>query len=167
MPKPGRYTPRRGKGIYLALYGSAAYVGRSGDTASRIAWGTHLREYGLPDMVIAAVDRNDALSNVQIMGAERQLCRVVVKTSCMSAINKQLPDGAEATTPEFVVVAQFVRQVVTAVCEAGLAFNQAAGLMARLGSSRTRARTMAHPTAASVLRRLWANRTSSASVPAA
>ena len=33
----------RQKGIYLALYGSAVYVGRSGDTACRIAWGAHLR----------------------------------------------------------------------------------------------------------------------------
>ena len=37
----------RQKGIYLALYGSAVYVGRSGDTACRIAWGAHLRRNGL------------------------------------------------------------------------------------------------------------------------
>lgn len=116
----------RRKGIYMALYGNSAYVGRSGDTASRIAWGAHLRQHGLPDMVIAAVDSTDTLSEAQIMVAERQLCRMVDEATDMERRNKTLPNGAQVSTPDFVVASQFVRQVASALRDAGLAFTNGA-----------------------------------------
>lgn len=112
----------RRKGIYLALYGNSAYVGRSGDTACRIAWGAHLRRYGLPELVIAAVDCADSLSEAQVKVAERQLTREVDEAVDLRRLNKDLPVGADVTAAEFAAVDQFVLQVVTAVREAGLAF---------------------------------------------
>ncbi|WP_297107247.1 DUF4357 domain-containing protein [uncultured Devosia sp.] len=82
----------RQKGIYLALYGRTVYVDRSGDTACRIAWGAHLRRNGLPDRIIAAVDKQQLLSEAQARTAERLAARMVIKHPGLTLINA-LPAG--------------------------------------------------------------------------
>jgi hypothetical protein len=109
----------RQKGIYLALYGSAVYVGRSGDTACRIAWGAHLRRNGLPDRIIAAVDKHQLLSEAQARTAERLAARRVNKHPGLSLINA-LPAGDRLASVPYMATDRFVASFFERIEQAGL-----------------------------------------------
>lgn len=110
----------RQKGIYLALYGSAVYVGRSGDTACRIAWGAHLRRNGLPDRIIAAVDKHQLLSEAQARTAERLAARMVIKHPGLSLLNNGLPAGDRLASGPYLATDRFVASFFERIEQAGL-----------------------------------------------
>ncbi|QYO77759.1 DUF4357 domain-containing protein [Devosia salina] len=109
----------RQKGIYLALYGSAVYVGRSGDTACRIAWGAHLRRNGLPDRIIAAVDKHQLMSEAQARTAERLAARRVNKHPGLTLINA-LPAGDRLDSGPYMATDRFVATFFERIEQAGL-----------------------------------------------
>lgn len=110
----------RQKGIYLALYGTAVYVGRSGDTACRIAWGSHLRRSGLPDRIIAAVDKNQTLTEGQARAAERLAARRVLKHPQLTLLNTSLPAGDTLASGPYAAADNFVTSFFDRVEQAGL-----------------------------------------------
>lgn len=110
----------RQKGIYLALYGSAVYVGRSGDTACRIAWGAHLRRNGLPDRIIAAVDKHQVLDEAQARVAERLAARMVNKHPSLTLLNNAFPAGDRLASAPYAATDCFVATFFERVERAGL-----------------------------------------------
>lgn len=110
----------RQKGIYLALYGSAVYVGRSGDTACRIAWGAHLRRNGLPDRIIAAVDKHQVLDEAQARVAERLAARMVNKHPGLTLLNNAFPAGDRLASGPYAATDRFVASFFERVERAGL-----------------------------------------------
>jgi hypothetical protein len=110
----------RQKGIYLALYGSAVYVGRSGDTACRIAWGAHLRRNGLPDRIIAAVDKHQILDDAQARVAERLAARMVNKHPGLTLLNNAFPAGDRLASAPYAATDRFVISFFERVERAGL-----------------------------------------------
>jgi hypothetical protein len=109
----------RQKGIYLAIYGSAVYVGRSGDTGCRVAWGAHLRQNGLPDRIIAAVDKHQALDEAQTRTAERLAARMVIKHPELTLLNK-LPAGDRLDADRYEATDRFVTAFFQRIERAGL-----------------------------------------------
>ncbi|ODT72424.1 MAG: hypothetical protein ABS75_04805 [Pelagibacterium sp. SCN 63-23] len=109
----------RQRGVYLALYGSAVYVGRSGDTACRLAWGSHLRQNGLPDRIIAAVDKHQALDEAQTRTAERLAARMVIKHRELTLLNK-LPAGDRLDADRYEATDRFVTAFFQRIERAGL-----------------------------------------------
>jgi hypothetical protein len=109
----------RQRGIYLALYGSAVYVGRSGDTACRLAWGSHLRRNGLPDRIIAAVDKNQVLDEAQARTAERLAARKVIKHPELTLLNA-LPVGDRLVADRYEATDRFVAAFFQRIERAGL-----------------------------------------------
>lgn len=110
----------RQKGIYLALYGSAVYVGRSGDTACRIAWGAHLRRNGLPDRIIAAVDKHQVLDEAQARVAERLAARMVNKHPGLTLLNNAFPAGDRLASGPYMATDRFVASFFERIEQAGL-----------------------------------------------
>lgn len=110
----------RQKGIYLALYGSAVYVGRSGDTACRIAWGAHLRRNGLPDRIIAAVDKHQVLDEAQARVAERLAARMVIRHPGLTLLNNAFPAGDRLASGPYAATNRFVSSFFERVERAGL-----------------------------------------------
>lgn len=110
----------RQNGIYFAVYGRKVYTGRAGDTASRVAWGAHLRAHGIPDLVIAAVDRHGALSEDQTRACERLATRWVDKHPGLTRLNKTMPAGARLAPGPFSACVRFVDRLVERVQAAGL-----------------------------------------------
>ncbi|MHA6297906.1 hypothetical protein [Devosia sp. CAU 1758] len=110
----------RQRGIYFAIYCDGVYVGRSGDTACRIAWGAHLRRHGLPERIIAAVDRKGALSEAQMRACERLAARRVVKETDLALVNDTLPVGDRLGPIAYAGAAGFVDTVFERVLAAGL-----------------------------------------------
>lgn len=117
----------RKKGIYIALYGRTAYVGRSGDTACRIAWGAHLRVHGMPDRVIAAVDRHGVISDGQTRACERLAARWFNKQADLSLLNPSMPTGYRLSEDGFAQAARFVARFIEKAQTAGL-FSNAPGV---------------------------------------
>ncbi|QQR38412.1 DUF4357 domain-containing protein [Devosia rhizoryzae] len=109
----------RQRGIYLALYGNAVYVGRSGDTACRLAWGAHLRRNGLPDRIIAAVDKHQALDEAQTRTAERLAARMVIKHPDLTLLNA-LPAGERLAPDRYEATDRFVTAFFQRIERAGL-----------------------------------------------
>lgn len=109
----------RQRGIYLALYGHEVYVGRSGDTACRIAWGAHLRRNGLPDRIIAAVDKHQVLDEAQARAAERLAARMVIKHPELTLLNA-LPAGDRLPPDRYAVTDRFVVSFFERIERAGL-----------------------------------------------
>ncbi|MFD2648770.1 DUF4357 domain-containing protein [Devosia albogilva] len=109
-------------GIYLAMFADAVYVGRSGSLSGRLVASNHLLEHGWPDMVIAAVDRNDVLTEAQFRVAERMMAQEVERHGVLRLANRQLPVGDDVDMLAFGQVDRFVREVIGAVAKAGLAF---------------------------------------------
>jgi hypothetical protein len=124
----------RQRGIYLALYGSAVYVGRSGDTACRIAWGSHLRRNGLPDRIIAAVDKHEMLDEAQARTAERLAARMIVKHPDLILLNKSLPAGDRLAGEPYAATERFVTAFFERIGQASLLSPVAAG-QDRLGAA--------------------------------
>ncbi|WP_108462805.1 DUF4357 domain-containing protein [Devosia naphthalenivorans] len=112
----------RQHGIYLALYAHKAYSGWSGCLVDRLVNSNHLLRHGFPDLVIAAVDRNNLLNETQTRVAERQLARAVQKDGVLELANPSLPSGGHVDPAAFVQADRFVREVVGTVRTAGLAF---------------------------------------------
>lgn len=129
------HEPRlRQRGVYLALYGSAVYVGRSGDTACRIAWGSHLRRNGLPDRIIAAVDKHEMLDEAQARTAERLAARMIVKHPDLILLNKSLPAGDRLAGEPYAATERFVTAFFERIGQASLLSPAAAG-QGRLGAA--------------------------------
>jgi hypothetical protein len=110
------------RGCYLALYLREAYVGRSDRLIDRLLASKHLLAHGIPDLVIAVVDRNNILTPAQIRLAERLLARQVQRHGVLKLANDELPVGEHLPFSEFAPVDRFVRETVRALSEGGLAF---------------------------------------------
>jgi hypothetical protein len=110
------------RGIYLALYCSTAYGGRSSRLVDRLIDSNHLLQHGIPDLLIAVVDRNNTLTESQIKVAERLLVRAIDEDGKLKPANKVMPDGDRLDFASFVLVDRFVRDVVRSLREAGIAF---------------------------------------------
>lgn len=109
-------------GIYLALYCNCAYSGWSSILCDRLAYSNHLLQHGIPDLVIAAVDRNNVLTDEQMRVAERLLARIVQKDGVLALANNTLPAGDLVDVAGYAKAERFVRDMVSAVRAAGLAF---------------------------------------------
>ena len=115
----------RQHGIYLALYADKAYSGWSGCLVDRLVSSNHLLQHGFPDLVIAAVDRNNLLNETQTRVAERLLARAVQKDGVLELANPSLPSGGHVDPAAYAQADRFVREVVGIVRAAGLAFTGA------------------------------------------
>lgn len=112
----------RGPGFYLALYCNSAYSGSSRFLVNRMIASNHLLQHGVPDLIIAAVDRNKILTDAQFLVCERLLARAVEKDPVLDLANPVLPAGAHVAPTQFAQADRFVREFVAALREAGLAF---------------------------------------------
>lgn len=112
----------RQPGIYLALYCGTAYSGWSAYLVNRLTASNHLLQFGMPDMVIAAVDRSKILTEAQIRVSERLLAQRIDKDDVLTLANRTLPAGDHVDLAAFAQADRFVREFVHAVGRAGLAF---------------------------------------------
>jgi hypothetical protein len=124
------------RGIYLALYCNTAYGGRSSRLADRLVDSNHLLQHGIPDLVIAAVDRNDLLTESQIRVAERLLVRAIEQDGTLKRANKMVPDGDHLDFASFAMVDRFIKDFVRSLREAGIAFVDRKGATARADQPR-------------------------------
>jgi hypothetical protein len=112
----------RQHGIYLSLYANKAYSGWSSCLVERLVSSNHLLQHGFPDLIIAAVDRNNLLTPKQTRLAERLLARAVQKNGVLELANPALPYGSLVEPAAYAQADRFVREIVASVQAAGLAF---------------------------------------------
>lgn len=115
------------RGVYLALYMSQAYSGASEEVVARLVASNHLLQFGFPDLVVAAVDRNNILSAAQVRVAERLLARAVQKDGQLKLCNRVLPAGDQVSLTEYSQTERFVRELVAVLRDARIAFHQPRG----------------------------------------